>query len=73
MDFIVIETQSLTDSIGITILVEIDSMGDENIVFGRSEWLNVLIFFRGSSMGWAAPSDAQFFNSVMALTMVVGF
>ena len=27
MDFIVIETQSLTDSIGITILVEIDSMG----------------------------------------------
>jgi len=72
MDSIGIETQSLTDSIGITILAEIDSMGMKTMFLAGVSGLMVLIFFRGSSMGWVAPSNAQFFNSVMALTMAVG-
>ena len=33
----------------------------------------ILIFFTESSMGWAAPSYAQFFNSIVTSTMAGGF
>ena len=43
--------------------------GDRTMFLARVSGSMVLIFSKGSSMGWAAPSYAQFLNLVMALTM----
>ena len=65
--------RSPTGSIGITILEEINSVGIEAMFLAGANGLVILIFIRRSSMGWATPSYAQFFNLVVASTMVVGF
>ena len=70
MDSIGIETQSQTDSTKITILVEINSIGIEIMFLAGMNGSMVLIFSRESSIGWVAPSYAQFFNLVVASTMV---
>ena len=78
------EKLSQIDLTGIEILVEIDSIGIETIfLVGMTGFmvliflasvtnLMVLIFFMESTMGWAAPSHAQFFNTVVASTMASG-
>ena len=56
------------DSIGIIILAKTKLIGIETMFLAGVNGLMVLIFLTGSSMGWLAPSHAQFFNSIMAST-----
>ena len=60
------------DSIGIEKQQQTDSMEIEIMFLAGVSGSMVLIFSREFSIGWAAPSHAQFFNLVVALTMVTG-
>ena len=54
------------------ILAEIDSIGIKTMFLARVIGSTFLIFSTKSSLGWASPSYAQFFNSVVASTMAGG-
>ena len=68
-----IETLAEIDLIGTKTMFLVRVIGSAVLIFlAKVTNLTVLIFLTESSMGWAAPSYDQFFNSVVASTMAGG-